>query len=122
MTTSASPREVFSIRLGSLGWPNRLRPRVRAHCLQVPTHHHGVPVIDRRFVRFAHRVGMPVHVWTINSRDEMHRLLDVDVDGLMTDDLDVLAAVFAERGLPLSGIPAQLGSGGAVAAPKGSHR
>jgi glycerophosphoryl diester phosphodiesterase len=39
-----------------------------------------------------------VHVWTINEPAEMHRLLDLEVDGLVTDHPERMAAVLAERG------------------------
>lgn len=70
-----------------------------AVALQVPVQHRGLTVVDRRFVRAAHRAGKQVHVWTINEPDEMHRLLDLGVDGLMSDVPDVLLAVMEERGV-----------------------
>jgi len=57
-----------------------------------------VVVVDRRFVDAAHRNGVDVHVWTIDDPAEMHRLLDLGVDGIMTDRPETLRSVLAERG------------------------
>jgi glycerophosphoryl diester phosphodiesterase len=40
-----------------------------------------------------------VHVWTINEAGRMHRLLDLGVDGIMTDHIDTLREVMVERGV-----------------------
>ncbi len=71
---------------------------IKADALQVPITHNNLTVVDRRFVRAAHQVGKHVHVWTVNEPSEMHRLLDLGVDGLMSDTPDVLLEVLAERG------------------------
>jgi glycerophosphoryl diester phosphodiesterase len=73
-------------------------PRFHADCMQVPPRW-GVLRIDRRFVRTAHRRGLPVHVWTIDDPAEMEYLLDLGVDGIMTDRPGVLKEVFEARGL-----------------------
>lgn len=70
---------------------------IKADALQVPITHNNLTVVDRRFVRAAHRAGKQVHVWTINEAPEMHRLLDLGVDGLMSDVPDVLLEVMADR-------------------------
>ncbi len=80
-----------------------LPPRVPYHALQVPVRHGPVRVVTRRFVDAAHARGLRVHVWTIDETAEMHRLLDLGVDGVMTDHPARLARVFASRGLPLAG-------------------
>lgn len=69
--------------------------------LQVPPSYQGLRVVDRAFVNAAHAKGLHVHCWTIDAPDEMHRLLDLGVDGVMTDRPEVLCEVFEERGLPL---------------------
>lgn len=71
---------------------------IKADALQVPVMHNNITVVDDRFVRAAHKAGKQVHVWTINEASEMHRLLDLGVDGLMSDVPDVLLEVYAERG------------------------
>ncbi|WP_440136904.1 glycerophosphodiester phosphodiesterase [Georgenia satyanarayanai] len=70
----------------------------RAVCVQVPVRHRGVPVVTPAFVQRAHRLGLEVHVWTIDDAPTMHRLLDLGVDGLVTDRPTVLRKVLRARG------------------------
>jgi glycerophosphoryl diester phosphodiesterase len=58
-----------------------------------------VPVVDARFVDFAHRRGTAVHVWTIDDPTVIRWLIDLGVDGVMSDDLVALRDVFRSRGL-----------------------
>jgi glycerophosphoryl diester phosphodiesterase len=64
---------------------------------QVPEFHDGLQVVTPRFVRAAGRVGVDVHVWTVNDPDDMVRLLDAGVHGILTDYPDRLAEVIAEH-------------------------
>jgi len=102
MATSLGQREVARLRLGSLHGRalSGFVPGVPA--VQVPARWPvrlgGVPVVDRRFVAHAHRLGMQVHVWTVNDIAEMHDLLDLGVDGIMTDHIEALRTVLTERG------------------------
>jgi glycerophosphoryl diester phosphodiesterase len=57
-----------------------------------------VVIVDRRFIDAAHRNGVDVHVWTIDDPAAMHRLLDLGVDGIMTDQPETLRSVLVERG------------------------
>ncbi len=94
VATSAGPREV----LAALGACRLGRPlRGAADAYQVPERSGPLRVVDRRFVEAAHRAGKQVHVWTVNDTADMHRLLDLGVDGLVTDRADLLAKVVAER-------------------------
>ncbi|HEU4456664.1 MAG TPA: glycerophosphodiester phosphodiesterase [Longimicrobium sp.] len=76
------------------------RPRVDA--FQLPLRHRGREVVSARLVRDAHAHNIAVHVWTVDTVEEMHRLLDAGVDGIVTDRPDRLARVLHERtGRPL---------------------
>ncbi|MEV6486807.1 glycerophosphodiester phosphodiesterase [Streptomyces sp. NPDC051576] len=97
LATSFGTRGVLNLRLRSWGAP--LPVRRSAVAAQVPEEQSGVPVVDRRFVRAAHARGVQVHVWTINEADRMHRLLDLGVDGIMTDHIDTLREVMVDRGV-----------------------
>lgn len=66
--------------------------------LQVPEHFRGLRVPTPGFVARAHRLGLQVHVWTVNEAADMQRLLDAGVDGLLTDRADVLRSVLQARG------------------------
>ncbi|WP_026540952.1 glycerophosphodiester phosphodiesterase [Paenarthrobacter nicotinovorans] len=65
---------------------------------QVPVRYGRLPVVTPGFIRRAHRLGRQVHVWTINEPGEMERLLDLGVDGLVSDRLDLLKEVLVRRG------------------------
>jgi glycerophosphoryl diester phosphodiesterase len=66
---------------------------------QVPPRYRRLPVVTRRFVDYAHARGLQVHVWTIDEPDRIRYFLDLGVDGIMTDHIEVLRDVYAERGL-----------------------
>jgi glycerophosphoryl diester phosphodiesterase len=66
---------------------------------QVPVRHGPITVVDSAVLAEAHEAGIEVHVWTINDADRMRALLDLGVDGLISDRPDVLREVLAERGL-----------------------
>jgi len=68
-----------------------------APCLQVPAAVGETVLVDERFVEVAHDHGLQVHVWTIDDADQMRALLDLGVDGLMTDRPAVLKDVLLER-------------------------
>ena len=72
--------------------------RLRFPAVQVPTRFRGVPVVTRRFVSAAHERATQVHVWTVDEAEEMERLLDLGVDGLMTDRPRTLRDVLRRRG------------------------
>ncbi len=80
--TAAGPGEVLKVRLSSLGVPVG---GIKADCLQVPLRSKGIPIIDRRFLALAEALGVPVHAWTVNDQEEMNRLIDLGVRGIMTD-------------------------------------
>lgn len=66
--------------------------------VQVPVSWNGIAVITRRFIRAAHEAGVAVQIWTVNDKREMTRLLDLGVDGLMTDCPTLLREVLEARG------------------------
>ena len=66
--------------------------------LQVPTSIGPLPVIRPKLIRAAQRFGSPVQVWTVDDPQRMHELLDMGVDGIMTDHPSVLRGVMVERG------------------------
>lgn len=69
-----------------------------ASALQLPTHMRGVRIVDEKLVDAAHLAGIQVHVWTVNERSEMARLLEMGVDGLVTDRPDILKDLLVESG------------------------
>jgi glycerophosphoryl diester phosphodiesterase len=85
--------------LGPLGLSRFVVARLGPiHCVQVPARTRFLKVVTARFVRRCHRAGLQVHVWTVNDAPAMRELLDMGVDGIMTDRADILAEVMQERG------------------------
>ena len=82
-----------AVAIASLSAPSGRMPRLGADCLQVPTRQGPLPLVTGRFVAAAHRSGLPVHVWTIDDAPTMRRLLDLGVDGIMTNRPRVLLDV-----------------------------
>jgi glycerophosphoryl diester phosphodiesterase len=93
--TAASPPEAAAFRFSPGPLPRRRPPHPGP--LQVPCRFRGVTVVTPRLVARAHRSGRQVHVWTVDDPGEMHRLLDLGVDGLMTDRTGVLREVLLDR-------------------------
>ncbi|MEV0644409.1 glycerophosphodiester phosphodiesterase family protein [Phytomonospora sp. NPDC050363] len=102
LATSMGPREVATFKAAT--YTGRLWPRARlgytrgAIALQVPHHYGRLRVVDRRFVEYAHQLGLDVHVWTVDDTATINTLLDLGVDGIMTDRLEVLRDAYAARG------------------------
>ncbi|MDG4800877.1 glycerophosphodiester phosphodiesterase [Micromonospora sp. WMMD980] len=97
VATSLGMRGVARLRMASLhGRALRLPPSVVA--AQVPVSYGPIPVVDRRLIAYCHRIGLQVHVWTIDEPTQMHHLLDLGVDGIMTDHVGVLRDVYRSRG------------------------
>jgi glycerophosphoryl diester phosphodiesterase len=98
---AVSPVSVAAVRFLPRAVP-QARPVVRlgrrlalahARCAQVPAR-----VATSAFLRRAHLLGLAVHVWTVNDRAEMARLLDLGADGIMTDQTIMLRDLLTERG------------------------
>lgn len=107
LSTIASPRETSA--LVAAAKLRRVDPDVRStlrrgsskhpfDSVQVPVSQGPVTLISSRLVNYLHSQGLLIHAWTINDRDEMIRLLDLGVDGLITDRPGLLREVLSERG------------------------
>lgn len=79
-----------------------LKDLPEAQVAQVPLSFRGVPVLTERFVASAHEAGIAVHAWTIDDVDVAARLLDMGVDGIITDVPTAMYEGLRERGLPVS--------------------
>jgi glycerophosphoryl diester phosphodiesterase len=77
------PGEALTARLARAG----------VSCAQVPRQ-----VATRGFIRRAHALGLDVHVWTLNTREEITSALDLGADGVMTDSVELLRDILTERG------------------------
>jgi glycerophosphoryl diester phosphodiesterase len=96
--TALGPRGVAALRLSSYSPRAAGLVRIQAGCAQVPLQLGGRAVVDERFLAAAHARGLQVHVWTVNDAADCTAMLDLGVDGVMTDRPAMLRDVLAERG------------------------
>ncbi len=94
LCSSLGPRGTTALIAASKGIPTG---QLHAACAQVPVAAKGITITTPALVAAAHDRGMQVHVWTIDDPTEMHRLLDLGVDGIMTDRPAVLLKVLEAR-------------------------
>jgi glycerophosphoryl diester phosphodiesterase len=92
LCTALGPREALPLPWRPVG-----AHRYTGRCAQVPARIGHRLLVDRRYLAAAHRAGAAVHVWTVNDAAEMRALLDLGVDGLITDRADLLRDVLAAR-------------------------
>lgn len=98
LCTSMGPQEVIRLVLGS-ATRIPISPSRHALVAQVPVRQGPIPVVTRRSIARAHQLGLQVHVWTIDDPSEIGHLLDLGVDGIMSDDTHALKDVFVARHL-----------------------
>jgi glycerophosphoryl diester phosphodiesterase len=98
LVTSMGPRSVAALWTAGRLWAPRAWRSIRGRMAQVPVTQGRLRVVDQRLITAAHRRGMEVHVWTIDDPAQMNHLLDLGVDGLVTDQPGILRDVLRARG------------------------
>jgi glycerophosphoryl diester phosphodiesterase len=98
LCTSLGPRGVAALRLSSYSPRAAGLVRMQAGCAQVPLQLGGRAIVDERFVTAAHARGLQVHVWTVDTPEECTGMLDLGVDGVMTDRPAMLKELLEQRG------------------------
>jgi glycerophosphoryl diester phosphodiesterase len=96
--TSIGPAAAIRLRLMSRRGKRPSAAQATRRCAQLPARIGRRIVIDTRLVDAGHELGLPVHAWTVNDRAEMVRLLDLGVDGIISDRCEILRDVLRERG------------------------
>ena len=87
----------FEVRMALYrSWIHLSPGRVRYRAFQVPEMSGNTRVVSPRFVALAHKMGLPVQVWTVDEPDDIRRLLDWGVDGIISDRPDVAVRVVKE--------------------------
>ncbi len=97
--TSAHPNEVRNFIIGTRMRAMGMFVRSIAYkAFQVPEWMGSMQIVTPEFVKAAHDKDIAVHVWTVNNRPDMERLLDMEVNGIFTDFPSVLKEVLEDRG------------------------
>lgn len=99
IATSMSPREIAALRAGPVHAVRATSTSGGAVAAQVPATRGPITVVHEGFIRAAHELDVQVHVWTVDDPAEIRRLLDLGVDGIVTDRPDRLKDELTARGL-----------------------
>jgi glycerophosphoryl diester phosphodiesterase len=92
VSTSTTQNEVINFFVRQLlGLDGTYSPVGKA--LQVPEYQGSLRVLSPRFIAAARDRGLDVHVWTVNDAADMQRMIDLGVDGIITDNPDRLLEV-----------------------------
>ncbi len=91
---SPGPRGVAKVLVAAIVRPGWRPPY---GCVQIPPRVGVLPLSSPWLIARIKRLGLQVHFWTINDRADMERLLDNGADAIITDEIEVLAEVLAER-------------------------
>ena len=95
VTTSMSKQEVIKLFFNQyLHLFKQATP-----CIQVPVSFKGITIITKKLINFIHTQNKKIHVWTIDDQTEMQRLIDLGVDGIMTDRPSILKNVLIKNNL-----------------------
>ena len=90
---SMGPSEVFKTLLASL---NLFKGEIPGDCLQIPMSYYGIKIVSKRFVDFVHSRGLKIMIWTINDIKTFKYLIDLGVDGIITDKPKLLFQTIEE--------------------------
>jgi glycerophosphoryl diester phosphodiesterase len=97
-TSASSTSTAFALLGAKLGISALTRRALRGvHAVQVPQSYGVIRIATPRVIQSFQKAGVEVHIWTINDRDTMDRLLDLGIDGLVTDRADVAVRLLNDR-------------------------
>ncbi|WP_433604260.1 glycerophosphodiester phosphodiesterase family protein [Dactylosporangium sp. CA-139114] len=98
VATSMGMREVAGL-FAAYQVGRRYTPAESVVAVQIPPRYGRITLATGKFVDYCHRVGLRVHLWTIDDPAEIAHFLDLGVDGIMTDHIEVLRDVYVKRGI-----------------------
>lgn len=95
--TSGGSRTIAALRALSALRLSPVRVLREVDALQIPERYGALRVLTPALLRAAHRHGAEVHVWTVNDPETMRRLVEVGVDGIVSDRADVALKTLSPR-------------------------
>ena len=72
---------------------------LKTPCVQVPISFKGITIVNKKFVNLVHEQNKKIHVWTVDTQDQMQLLIDLGVDGIMTDRPSLLKDTLIKNNL-----------------------
>lgn len=98
VSSASAPRFLLALLAATAGLQPLVTLALRGLvAVQVPEEAIGLRITSPRVIRAVHRAGAEMHVWTINDPQRMTELLDLGVDGIVTDRADLAVGIVARR-------------------------
>jgi glycerophosphoryl diester phosphodiesterase len=91
---SMGPIEVLKLLLSSFGL---YKKTIQGDCLQIPIYQYGIKLVTKRFVKFVQSLDLKIHVWTINDEVVMQEMINLGVNGIITDKPKLLKEVLSRN-------------------------
>lgn len=76
---------------------NKKPQRFTANCVQLPLYYNNYKIITEELISFTQKMGMKLHVWTINNEQAMNDLIRIGVNGIMSDNCQLLKKVMTDN-------------------------
>ncbi len=91
---SMGTRDVIKFYLGAQIQRNQ---SFTSQCIQLPIKQFGISLMTEKVLKYARKLGIKIHFWTINDPVTMQKLLELNVDGIMTDDCVLLKKIMKKK-------------------------
>ena len=94
--TSMGPREIIKTKISSIiNFKHKIIPKISS----LPISRYRIKLLNKRHINFLKSLNIKVIAWTINDVEAINKLIDLGVDGIMTDNISVLKKILIKKNI-----------------------